>query len=165
MKLKTNLIICALSIVLLFALTVNADPVIEDFSLSSTTIEEGDSVTLSWNVTGADSVTINNGIGPVSYSGSLSVSPSASTSYVLTAVCSTCTPPLDIYSGGSDPGITITSAPLELTVVAAAPVTPAAPAAPTQTVAAPTMNEWGMIILVAFIGLLSVYRIRRMNQS
>ncbi len=164
MKRTTSLIAYALSIVLFFALTVNADPVIEDFSLSSTTIEEGDTVTLSWNVTGADSVTINNGIGPVSYSGSLSVSPSASTTYVITAICSTCTPPLDIYSGGTDTGITRYES-LDLTVVAAAPVTPAAPAAPTQAVDAPTMNEWGMIILVAFIGLVSVYRIRRMNQS
>ena len=162
MKRTTSLIVYTLSMLLFFALTVNADPVIEDFSLSSTTIEEGDSVTLSWDVTGADSVTINNGIGPVSYSGSLSVSPSASTTYVITAVCSTCTPPLDIYSGGDDEGITITES-LGLTVAAAA--TPTAPATPTQTVAAPTMNEWGMIILVAFIGLVSVYRIRRMNQS
>ena len=54
-------------------------------SASPTTIERGQSSTLSWTTTGATAVSIDQGIGDVSTSGSRSVSPSSSTTYTLTA--------------------------------------------------------------------------------
>ena len=54
-------------------------------SASPSTIERGQSSTLSWTTTGATSVSIDQGIGDVSTSGSRSVSPSSSTTYTLTA--------------------------------------------------------------------------------
>ena len=54
-------------------------------SASPSTIERGQSSTLSWTTTGATSVSIDQGIGDVSTSGSRTVSPSSSTTYALTA--------------------------------------------------------------------------------
>jgi hypothetical protein len=59
-------------------------PVIALFSASPATIDQGQSSTLTWNVTGATSVSITN-LGPVSAQGTQMVSPSVSTTYVLTA--------------------------------------------------------------------------------
>src|SRR5437016_7706666 len=56
--------------------TISADP---------STIEKGQSSTLSWSSTNATNVSIDQGIGDVSTSGSRSVSPSSSTTYTLTA--------------------------------------------------------------------------------
>lgn len=60
-------------------------PVINAFSASSININQGDSATLSWQVTGANTVTIDNGIGSVSLSGSRGVQPETTTIYTLTA--------------------------------------------------------------------------------
>jgi flagellar motor protein MotB len=60
-------------------------PVIASFTANPTSIQAGGSSTLSWNVTGADRVVIDNGIGQVNASGTRSVSPSATTLYTLTA--------------------------------------------------------------------------------
>ena len=61
-------------------------PVINSFTVSPTAIAAGGSATLSWNVTGADTVTIDNGVGSVAAgSGSQSVSPAATTTYTLSA--------------------------------------------------------------------------------
>ena len=54
-------------------------------SASPSTIERGQSSTLSWTTTGATSVSIDQGIGDVSTSGSRTVSPSSSTTYTLSA--------------------------------------------------------------------------------
>ena len=54
-------------------------------SANPATIERGQSSTLSWTTTDATNVSIDQGIGDVSTSGSRSVSPSASTTYTLTA--------------------------------------------------------------------------------
>ena len=54
-------------------------------SANPTTIEKGKSSTLTWSTTNATNVSIDQGIGDVSTSGSRSVSPSSSTTYVLTA--------------------------------------------------------------------------------
>jgi peptidoglycan-associated lipoprotein len=62
-----------------------AKPVVGTFSAQPSSIQRGQSSTLRWNVTGADSVSIDNGIGVVSASGTRSVSPSSSTTYTLTA--------------------------------------------------------------------------------
>ncbi len=57
------------------------DPIIISFSADVTTITEGDSATLSWEVTEATAVTI----GLVDLSGFISVSPTTTTTYTLTA--------------------------------------------------------------------------------
>ena len=54
--------------------TISADP---------STIEKGQSSTLTWSSTGATNVSIDQGIGDVSTSGSRSVSPSSSTTYMI----------------------------------------------------------------------------------
>ncbi len=48
-------------------------------------IYRGQSATLSWTSSGADTVSLDNGIGAVEASGSMTVSPSATTTYTLTA--------------------------------------------------------------------------------
>jgi hypothetical protein len=61
-------------------------PVINSFAADSTTITAGGSTTLRWNVSGATSVSINNGVGSVAVgSGSIQVSPAQTTTYTLTA--------------------------------------------------------------------------------
>ncbi len=60
-------------------------PIISSFTADNTTIDEGDSVTLSWSVTDASTVTINPGGLLVALSGSTSVSPTETTTYTLTA--------------------------------------------------------------------------------
>lgn len=62
------------------------DPIIVFFEADSTTITEGGSVTLSWEVTEATAVTIDPDIGLVDLSGSLMVSPATTTTYALTAI-------------------------------------------------------------------------------
>jgi hypothetical protein len=64
-------------------------PVIGSFSAASAEIAKGESTTLSWNISDATSVSINQGIGEVDLSGSKSVSPGNTTTYTITAVNST----------------------------------------------------------------------------
>jgi hypothetical protein len=64
-------------------------PIINSFTASSTSITEGEVVTLSWAVTNATTLSINQGIGAVGLSGSTSVSPTSTTTYILTATNST----------------------------------------------------------------------------
>ncbi len=54
-------------------------------SASPSAIQTGQSTTLSWNSSNATSVTIDNGVGTVEASGTRSVTPSASTTYVARA--------------------------------------------------------------------------------
>jgi hypothetical protein len=66
--------------------TVGASkPAIIRFAASPTNISKGGSSLLSWTTTGASSVTINSGVGTVPVNGSQSVSPTATTTYTLTA--------------------------------------------------------------------------------
>ncbi|MDJ0839491.1 MAG: hypothetical protein QNK37_23425 [Acidobacteriota bacterium] len=67
--------------------TVNAPPLPEvvSFTVSPDQIIDGDSTTLSWQTAEADTVMIEPGIGPVAASGSVDVSPSADTTYTITA--------------------------------------------------------------------------------
>jgi hypothetical protein len=60
-------------------------PVINYFIINPTIVSFGSSVTLSWNVTNATAVTIDNGIGVVDISGSITIMPVASTVYTMTA--------------------------------------------------------------------------------
>jgi hypothetical protein len=66
--------------------TTSPLPVISSFSAASSTISKGESTTLTWNVTDATSVSINQNIGAVEMSGSKSVSPSTTTTYTITAM-------------------------------------------------------------------------------
>ena len=63
---------------------VAALPVIQSFSASPTSIQPGGSATLSWVVTGANSISINQGVGTVTGT-SVTVTPTATTTYTLTA--------------------------------------------------------------------------------
>ena len=65
--------------------TTLTSPIIYYFTANPSTIIEGDSSILNWEVSNATNVTINQGIGSVSLFGSTSVSPTASTTYTLTA--------------------------------------------------------------------------------
>ena len=60
-------------------------PTVTSFSASPASIAQGQSSTLSWTVSNAASVTIDQGIGTVTASGSTVVSPAATTTYTLTA--------------------------------------------------------------------------------
>jgi hypothetical protein len=60
-------------------------PVINSFIASPSSISLGSSVTLSWNVTNAASVIIDNGVGSAGSSGSTIVLPAATTTFTLTA--------------------------------------------------------------------------------
>ncbi|MCU1310917.1 MAG: pyrrolo-quinoline quinone [Candidatus Angelobacter sp.] len=62
-----------------------APPIIVQFSADPTSLGPGQQSKLSWNVSNADKVTIDNGIGDVALVGSTSVSPTATTTYTLTA--------------------------------------------------------------------------------
>ena len=64
-------------------------PIINSFSALSPTITMGGSSTLSWSVTDATSVTIDNAIGSVALSGTTTVSPITTTTYTLTATNTT----------------------------------------------------------------------------
>jgi len=60
-------------------------PVVNYFTANPPIISSGSSTTLSWDVSNATSVTIDNGVGSVGSAGTTSVSPAASTNYTLTA--------------------------------------------------------------------------------
>jgi hypothetical protein len=60
-------------------------PVITSFTASPNSIVRGGPSVLVWSVTGADTVSIDNGVGIVSNDGSKKVSPPATTVYTLTA--------------------------------------------------------------------------------
>jgi hypothetical protein len=60
-------------------------PVVNSFDANPPSISAGGSSTLTWNISGATSVSIDQGIGNVALSGSRAVAPSATTTYTLTA--------------------------------------------------------------------------------
>ncbi|MGA9048470.1 MAG: hypothetical protein WB588_05700 [Dehalococcoidia bacterium] len=59
--------------------------IIGTFTSSPSTINPGGTSILSWNVSGANSVSIDNGIGQVSAAGTMAVSPAVSTVYTISA--------------------------------------------------------------------------------
>jgi len=66
--------------------TIVTPPVINSFSANPSTISSGGSSTLSWNVTDASLITINNGVGTFTAGvSSTTVSPTSTTTYILTA--------------------------------------------------------------------------------
>ncbi len=64
---------------------VVAPATIHSFAASLATITAGDSVTLSWNVSNASAVSINQEIGAVTETGTATISPEVTTTYKLTA--------------------------------------------------------------------------------
>jgi hypothetical protein len=60
-------------------------PAINSFSANKSSIEEGETTTLTWNTTNASSVIISPGVGSVAASGSTTVTPTTTTTYTLTA--------------------------------------------------------------------------------
>jgi peptidoglycan-associated lipoprotein len=97
--------------------TVNVAPVVVRFGADPATIQRGQSSNLSWQVTGATTVSINQGIGTVQSTGSSRVMPNASTTYTLTA---------------TGPGGTTTQS--ATVTVTAPPPPPPPPAAPKPTI-------------------------------
>jgi hypothetical protein len=65
--------------------TTGGTPVINSFDASPGSITSGESSTLSWSVSDATAVSMDQGIGNVALSGTRVVSPSATTTYTLTA--------------------------------------------------------------------------------
>jgi fibronectin type 3 domain-containing protein len=92
-------------------------PTISSFSASPSSITSGGSATLSWNITGATSVSIDNSVGSQSSltTGSVSVSPTQTTTYTLTAtnsngsVTSQATVTVSLAPDTTPPTATITS--------------------------------------------------------
>lgn len=67
-------------------ITVNPNlPIINTFSVDSSSILYGENVTLTWNVTNANTITINEGIGSVSDSDSTDLSLADTTTFIITA--------------------------------------------------------------------------------
>jgi chitodextrinase len=64
---------------------VVAPPVVSTFAAAPSSVVTGQSATLSWTVSGASSVSVDNGIGTVSNVASKTVSPTQTTTYTLTA--------------------------------------------------------------------------------
>ena len=61
-------------------------PEVDSFTATPSLIASGESTTLDWQITGADTAEINNGVDSISAtSGSLVVSPTTTTTYILTA--------------------------------------------------------------------------------
>ena len=84
-KLSYNKILVLFCIIAVSVLMTGCgEPIVLFFSAFPSTINQGDSSTLAWSVSNADTVTIS-GIGPVTSIGSYSVSPVVPTDYTLTA--------------------------------------------------------------------------------
>jgi peptidoglycan-associated lipoprotein len=62
-----------------------AKPSIDSLTAEPSTIERGQSSTLSWSITGATDMSINNGVGAVQSRGQRQVFPTSTTTYTLTA--------------------------------------------------------------------------------
>ena len=94
---------------------VGTPPVIIAFSNNPSTINAGDTSTLMWNVTGANSVSIDQGIGQVAVAGTSVVSPAVSTTYTITASNS---------NGSVTAQVTVTIGPGSLPVIVSFTSTP-----------------------------------------
>ena len=93
--------------ILLFAILSGCNgstPVVNSFFASPSAIIAGESATLSWTVTNADSVTIDYGIGTVALTGITTVNPTTDTTYTLIATNS---------AGPVTATVTVTVAPIE----------------------------------------------------
>ena len=77
-------------------IAVNSPPTIDSFTSSATELVKGQSVTLTWATTNADSVTIEPGIGAIDAAGSQSVQVDSDVTFTLTAMNATATVTSDI---------------------------------------------------------------------
>lgn len=77
-------------------IAVNSPPIIDSFTSTATELIKGQSVTLTWATTNADSVTLEPGIGAVEAAGSQGVRVDADTTFTLTAMNATATVTSDI---------------------------------------------------------------------
>jgi len=85
-KLSYNKILVLFCIIVVSVLMTGCgEPIVLNFSASPSTINQGESSTLTWSVSDADTVTITPGVGTVASSGSTSVSPVVTTDYTLIA--------------------------------------------------------------------------------
>jgi len=93
-------------------------PIINSFSANPLTITVGGSSTLSWSVTDATSVTIDNGIGSVALTGTTIVTPATTTTYTLTATnaAGSVTGSVTVTVGAAYGSIDINSTPTGATV-------------------------------------------------
>jgi len=100
---------------------ITAPAKVNSFVAAPAAIEPGASSTLAWNVSNAATVTINQGVGAVDISGSVVVTPAATTTYTLTAVGggATATAQVTVTVGGpqlaiiffeADPGTVVSGA-------------------------------------------------------
>jgi hypothetical protein len=81
---KLGLIVAAL-VFLVAGCAYITQPIVAFFGASPDIITAGGTTTLTWNVTSAQAVTINPGIGSVATAGSRTLSPTTTTTYTLTA--------------------------------------------------------------------------------
>jgi hypothetical protein len=90
-------------------------PVVKSFDVNPSAITQGQTATLQWNVSGAKSVSIDQGIGTTSSTGTQSVAPNTSTTYTLSTT-----------NGASSitASATITVTPKSLPVITAFTATP-----------------------------------------
>ncbi len=93
-------------------------PIIHSFTVTPTLIEIGETANLTWDVTGATTVSINNGIGNVALSGSYTIIPTETKTYTITAsnlygeTNASILIPIFVESGGIETGSTSTSTPV-----------------------------------------------------
>ncbi len=81
-------------------------PTITYFDTTPNAIPPGEIITLVWQVTGATSVSIDNGIGPVNASGRYSVMPTSTTVYTLTATDASGITTGQVTAQVQEPGLT-----------------------------------------------------------
>ncbi|MBX9906905.1 hypothetical protein K2X96_03340, partial [Patescibacteria group bacterium] len=78
------------------------------FSINPSSVDRGNTATMSWNTTNADSVSIDNGIGSVSGDGTRDITVNEDRTYTLTATRGaqtiTCTAPVSVNSDGGGGG-------------------------------------------------------------
>ncbi|MEZ5326372.1 MAG: LamG domain-containing protein [Verrucomicrobiales bacterium] len=88
-------------------IAVNSPPIIDSFTTSATEVISGQSVTLTWSTTNADSVTIEPGIGAVETSGSKEILIEDTVAYTLTATnaMSAVTSVVNISAKDGDPNL------------------------------------------------------------
>jgi hypothetical protein len=83
-------------------------PTCDAFTVSPTSVNRGENVTLTWNTTNATQVSINNGVGTVAADGSVTAAVTTDTTYTLTAsngsALNTCQTTVTIKSSGGGGG-------------------------------------------------------------
>jgi hypothetical protein len=103
-------VIILLTAIIISGCSEQKKPVISSFEVTPDQIEIEQSTQLSWIVTDADSVTIDNGIGTVTLSGNRTITPLETTTYTLTAKSSTtvtATVQIIVIESGEKPNISM----------------------------------------------------------